>query len=98
MKAMIICNPIAGTRSCTDDVQQVAGFLEAQGWELAAVEETRGSSDATTFPRKAVAQGCDAVFVAGGDGTLAETVDGLVGTKTALAVLPVVAAMFSPAS
>ena len=88
MKATIICNPVAGARSCTDDVQQVAGFLEAQGWELAAIEETRGSGDATTFARKAVAQGCDAVFAAGGDGTLAETVDGLVGTKTALAVLP----------
>ena len=69
-------------------MQQAASFLEAQGWELAAIEETRGSGDATTFARKAVAQGCDAVFVAGGDGTLAETVDGLVGTKTALAVLP----------
>jgi diacylglycerol kinase (ATP) len=88
MKATIICNPVAGARSCTDDVQQAAGFLEAQGWELAAIEETRGSGDATTFARKAVAQGCDAVFVAGGDGTLAQTVDGLVGTRTALAVLP----------
>lgn len=88
MKATIICNPVAGSRPCTDDVQQVATFLEAQGWELAAIEETRGSGDATTFARKAVAQGCNAVFVAGGDGTLAEAVDGLVGTKTALAVLP----------
>ena len=88
MKATIICNPVAGMRSCNDDVQQAARFLEAQGWEIAAIEETRGSGDATTFARKAVAHGCDAVFVAGGDGTLAETVDGLVGTKTALAVLP----------
>jgi YegS/Rv2252/BmrU family lipid kinase len=88
MKATIICNPVAGMRSCTDDVQQAKQVLQDQGWEIAAVEETRGSSDATTFARKAVAEGCDAVFVAGGDGTLAETVDGLVGTKTALAVLP----------
>jgi diacylglycerol kinase (ATP) len=88
MKAILICNPIAGARSCADDVQQAKQFLSDQGWEIAAIEETRGSSDATTFARKAVAQGCDAVFVAGGDGTLAETVDGLVGTKTALAVLP----------
>ena len=88
MKATIICNPVAGTRSCTDDLQQAVRFLEGQGWELAAIEETRGSGDATTFARKAVAQDCDAVFVAGGDGTLAEAVDGLVGTKAALAVLP----------
>lgn len=88
MKASIICNPVAGTRSCSDDVEQAAAFLAAQGWELAEVEETRGSGDATTFARKAVAQGCDAVFVAGGDGTLAETVDGLINTNTMLGVLP----------
>ena len=88
MKATIICNPVAGTRSCTEDVQIAARFLVAQGWEIASVEETRGSGDATTFARKAVAEGCDAVFVAGGDGTLAETVDGLVNTETVLGVLP----------
>ena len=88
MKATIICNPVAGMRPCNDDVEHAARFLVAQGWEIAAVEETRGSTDATTFARKAVAEGCDAVFVAGGDGTLAETIDGLVVTNTALAVLP----------
>jgi diacylglycerol kinase (ATP) len=88
MKATIVCNPVAGMRSSSDDVQQAARVLEAQGWEIAAVEETRGSGDATTFARKAVAEGCDAIFVAGGDGTFAETVDGLVNTEMALGVLP----------
>jgi YegS/Rv2252/BmrU family lipid kinase len=88
MKATIICNPVAGTRSCADDVQLAAGVLAAQGWEIVAVEETRGGSDATTFARKAAAEGCDAVFVAGGDGTIAEAVDGLVNTETVLGVLP----------
>jgi YegS/Rv2252/BmrU family lipid kinase len=88
MKAIIICNPAAGMHSCSDDVEQAAKLLVALGWEIPAIEETRGSGDATTFARKAVAEGSDAVFVAGGDGTLAETVDGLVNTETALGVLP----------
>jgi len=88
MKATIIYNPAAGVRPCADDVQQAARFLTAQGWEVVSVEETRGRGDATTFARKAVAEYCDAVFVAGGDGTVAETVDGLVNTETMLGVLP----------
>lgn len=88
MKTTIICNPTAGMRSCSEDVDQAARLLVAQGWEVTGIEETRGRGDATTFARRAVAQGCSAVFVAGGDGTLAEAVDGLVNTETALGVLP----------
>lgn len=63
-------------------------YLTDRGWEVVAVEETHGPSDATTFARKAAAHGCDVVFVAGGDGTLAEAVDGLVNTDAVLGVLP----------
>ncbi|MCX7671931.1 MAG: diacylglycerol kinase family lipid kinase [Anaerolineae bacterium] len=88
MKASIIYNPVAGQRSYLDEVRQAAEFLATKGWEIVAVEETRGAGDATTYAREAAAHGYDAVFLAGGDGTIAQTVDGLVGTGTALAVLP----------
>jgi diacylglycerol kinase (ATP) len=88
MKALIIHNPIAGSRIADDELDRTAAFLCREGWDVLGIEQTRGPGDATTYARKAVADGCAAVFVAGGDGTIAQTVDGLVDTTTALAVLP----------
>lgn len=88
MKAAIICNPAAGHHSCIEDIPPLLKFLAANGVRVHAVESTHGPTDATTFARKAAREGCDVVFLAGGDGTIAQTVDGLVGTDTALAVLP----------
>lgn len=88
MKALIIYNPVAGQHSYLDEVQQAAEFLSSQGWEIIGVELTQGPGDATTYARRAVARGCDVVLQAGGDGSIAQTVDGLVGSETALGVLP----------
>ncbi len=88
MKAIVIFNPAAGHHSYADEVHQVVSYLESEGCQIDAVEETHGAGDATTYARRAAVSGCDVVFVAGGDGTLAEAVDGLVGTETALGGLP----------
>ena len=88
MRAIIICNPAAGPHSCAEEIHSVAKFLEGQGCQIDAVEETNGRGDATTYARRAAINGYDTVFLAGGDGSIAETVDGLVGFETALAVLP----------
>lgn len=88
MKAALICNPAAGQRSCEDDLPALIKLLEGSGVQLDAVDRTHGATDATTYARRAARGGCDVVFVAGGDGTIAQAVDGLVGTDTALAVLP----------
>jgi diacylglycerol kinase (ATP) len=88
MKALITHNPVAGQRTLDENLRQAIAFLKGQGWQIIGVEQTNGPGDATTHARRAVIAGCDAVFVAGGDGTIAQVVDGLVGTETALAVLP----------
>lgn len=88
MKALITHNPVAGQRALDEDIREAAAFLKEQGWQIIDIEETHGPGDATTHARRAVIAGCDAIFVAGGDGTIAQVVDGLVGTDTALAVLP----------
>jgi YegS/Rv2252/BmrU family lipid kinase len=88
MRALITHNPVAGQRAFGEEIRQTVTFLEEQGWQIIGVEQTHGPGDATTHARRAVSAGCDAVFVAGGDGTIAQVVDGLVSTDTALGVLP----------
>lgn len=88
MRATIICNPAAGQHSCHEELLQVVHYLEGQGLQIDGVEETHGPGDATTYARRAALRGSDFVFVSGGDGTLAQATDGLVGTETALVTLP----------
>lgn len=88
MRATIIANPAAGHHAPPEEVQQIANYLREQGIEVASIDTTLGPGDATTFARQAVRCGIDVVFMLGGDGTIAQTVDGLVGSETGLAVLP----------
>jgi diacylglycerol kinase (ATP) len=88
MKASIIHNPVAGQHTASDEIELVAAYLAEQGWDIARIAETAGPGCATAHARRAVSDGCDVVFSVGGDGTLAQVVDGLVGTETGLAVLP----------
>lgn len=87
MKAALIVNPTAGQRDLRADLQQAIAYLQSQGWDM-AIDETNHWGDGTRFARQAVAQGCQVVVVVGGDGTLNEAVNGLVGSDVALGVLP----------
>lgn len=87
LKALIIHNPDAGQRDRLEELRLVTEALQHIGWQVALAEVGDGGS-ATDHARRAVAEGCDTVFVAGGDGTISRVVDGLIGTTTALAVLP----------
>lgn len=49
---------------------------------------TTGPGDATALARALAAEGCAVVLVAGGDGTLNEAGQGLLGTATALGIVP----------
>ncbi len=88
MKAMIVYNPAAGLHAPPTEMSEVVRLLAAEGIEVVGPKPTLGPGDATTYAREAVAQGCEAIFVAGGDGTLAQVADGLIGSATALGVLP----------
>ena len=61
--------------------------LERNGWRI----RTAASSDPKELKRlaeSAVAEGCQAVFIAGGDGSVGLIASALVGSDTALGVLP----------
>ena len=87
--ALLIYNPTAGPRGeLRRDLERVIDYLAERGWHT-AIRATRKPGDATELARAAVAARCKAVLVAGGDGTVHEAVNGLVGSDTALGVLPV---------
>jgi diacylglycerol kinase (ATP) len=88
MKATLIHNPTAGPWDAQRALKHICSFLEDRGWSV-ALHLTEKSGDATMLAREAANAGCDVAIVAGGDGTVNEVVNGLVGTETAMAVLPV---------
>ena len=85
--AVILYNPAAGRFSVKPFIHGAVEALEAAGWQAEAVE-TQSGEHTVELARQAAAQGKDAVFAAGGDGTIGNAVNGLVGTETALGVLP----------
>jgi len=88
VKAQLIYNARAGQLDERRDLEKAVHYLEEQRWQV-SWRETHGPSDATTYAREATAQGCPVAIAAGGDGTLGEVVNGLVGSDTALGVLPI---------
>jgi len=88
MQSHLIYNPTAGPRDVHRSLGKLIVALERHGWTV-DLRTTERAGDGTRLARAAAEAGCDACIVAGGDGTVNEAVNGLVGTDTALAVLPV---------
>jgi diacylglycerol kinase (ATP) len=89
IRALIVFNPIAGQAgSLEQDLHAAADVWRAHGWTV-DLRPTTAPGDGTRIAREAAAQGYDVVVAAGGDGTVNEVVNGLVGTQTALAALPI---------
>jgi diacylglycerol kinase (ATP) len=86
-KAMLLYNPLSGRKSRLADVEAVLSVLREAGVEASAAP-TRAASDATDQTRQAIADGCDTVFACGGDGTIHDVLQGLVGSNAALAIIP----------
>jgi YegS/Rv2252/BmrU family lipid kinase len=69
-------------------VDQLAALLAEHGWPEPKVFQTEESDPGRGMAERAVAEGAEIVIAAGGDGTVASVVSGLVGTEAALAILP----------
>jgi len=80
-----ITNPRSGRGGI--DLAPILPVLAAHGWDVAVRQKTHGG-EATKLAREAVKDEFDVVVACGGDGTVGEIVDGVVGSVVAVGVLP----------
>jgi len=85
--AIIVYNPAAGRFSVKPFIKSAVKELESEGWQVEAAE-TQSGAHTIELAKQAVAEKRDAVFAVGGDGTIGNVVNGLVGSETALGVVP----------
>ena len=79
---MLIYNPRAGKVIRTGGalIERAGKILKQQGHNL-TVAPTTGPRIAGDMAREHIAQGADLIVVAGGDGTINETAEGMLGTR-----------------
>jgi YegS/Rv2252/BmrU family lipid kinase len=87
-QAVLIYNPMAGAlRRDLKQIERLVADLRQQGI-VVAPRPTAYAGHATLLAQQAVAGGAAIVIACGGDGTINEVAQSLVGTETALAVWP----------
>jgi diacylglycerol kinase (ATP) len=88
-KVAVLYNPMSGRRQGRrlEDVKRAVAVLRAAGIEV-TVAATLTDSRTAKQVVQAVDQGCDAVFACGGDGTVHDVLQGLVGKQAALGIIP----------
>jgi diacylglycerol kinase (ATP) len=88
LQVLIVYNPAAGqSPNLKNTLDRVANLWRDLGWQV-QIAATTAPGDATSKAQIAAQSGYNAVVAAGGDGTVNEVMNGLVGTETALGVLP----------
>lgn len=88
-KAILISNPKTGRYASRrlPAIEDIHAQLSSEGLEVELLA-TNGPGDATRIAAEAGRRGCSDVIVAGGDGTINEALQGLVGTSVRLGILP----------
>ncbi len=88
-RAALIYNPVSGQHSARrrSAIENVLAVFREAGVAVEALQ-TQSAGDATVHAREAAGKGFDTVIACGGDGTVHEVVQSLVGTEVALGVIP----------
>ena len=84
---LLIYNPAAGRFSVRPFISGVIRTLNDHDWRVEVAESLNGRHT-THLARMAARENFRAVFVIGGDGTVGQAASGLIGSETALGVLP----------
>jgi diacylglycerol kinase (ATP) len=87
VRCKLIVNPTSGPWDVRREIPAVLNHLEKHGWQT-TLHNTERPGEATELARQAADQGLDAVFVAGGDGTINEIINGIAESQVCLGVLP----------
>ena len=82
-----IFNPHSGGGGYRRDMPLIFAALRGLGYTVEELQ-TEEPGDASRLAREAVAAGFDVVAACGGDGTVNETINGLAGSDTPLAIIP----------
>ena len=88
-RAVFLLNPASGHGRLArlDIVGRSAQIWKHAGWETELVP-IAGPGTATEQTSGIVKRGCDVLFACGGDGTVHEILQSLVGTETAMGIIP----------
>ncbi|SEB38138.1 diacylglycerol/lipid kinase family protein [Terriglobus roseus] len=89
MRGLLLYNPQSGRNRSSREltVSQIAALLRGYGYDL-TVSATTHRSSADAQVRSAIADGAEVIFACGGDGTVHDVLQGVVGTSAKLAVIP----------
>ncbi len=88
-KAVLISNPKTGRYGTRHGAStaEICAYLKVQGFNV-DLRETSSPGEATQIARAAARSGVELVIVSGGDGTINEALQGLIGMNTRLAIIP----------
>lgn len=86
-RLVFIVNPIAGGKNKEGFAGWIRDFFSKEAWQI-DIHYTQAPGDATELSRRAIEQPCRAVVAVGGDGTINEVAQALLGTPVPLGVVP----------
>ena len=87
MKAFIVLNPASGKKTSEPINEAVRRYFTGSNIDY-EIYETKKDDKPGDIVRNRLKDGFDLVVAAGGDGTVSAVIDGLVGSRAALAIIP----------
>ncbi|MEW6068758.1 MAG: diacylglycerol kinase family protein [Nitrospirota bacterium] len=83
---VIISNPVA-KKASEKKISIASNFLKSKGYKV-EIFSTKKRGDAENFARNAITESPHLIIAAGGDGTFNEVANGIAGSETPMAILP----------
>lgn len=86
-RVFVVLNPVAGTTDATNARDTIERYCQEHGWQC-NIHETKPDEDLRKLVREELKKGVDMVIAAGGDGTVAAVVSGMVNSSIPMGIVP----------